>query len=192
MSLIVLQCSFLVDKINRLSQFSLIVYAFRDCLAIDLLAQDRAYLYYREKNDDEGLSVYASEIIRDAGYARGVKRREFFRAANGVVTTPQLLIADDLQRDRSSCFIQFRDLKIAVLRQPVVPKMKREISLDYLILSGNPYVTIREVCRVFHVKQIIIDGTNDGWRARRWLREAREAGISCHAVSQNGAFVKDF
>lgn len=189
---IALQSSFLANKINRLSQLSLIVYNFSDCLAIDLLAQDRAYLYYREKRDEEGLSAHASEIVRNAGYARGVKRREFYRAANGVVTTPQLLIAEDLQRDRSSCFIQFRDLKIAVLRQPVVPKMKREIALDYLILSGNPYVTIREVCRVFRVKQIIIDGTNDGWRARRWLREAQEAGISCHAVSQNGAFVKDF
>jgi competence protein ComEC len=190
--LIALQCSFLVDKINRLSQFSLIVYNFPGCLAIDLLAQDRAYLYYREKKDEDGLSAYASEIVRNAGYARGVKRREFFRAADGVVTALPILITEDRHRDRSNCFIQFMELKIAVLRQPVSPKMKREIALDYLIISGNPFVTIREICRVFHVKQIIIDGTNDGWRARRWLREAQEAGISCHAVSQNGAFVKDF
>jgi hypothetical protein len=63
--------------------------------------------------------------------------------------------------------------------------------LDYLILSGNPSVSLKEVYEIFHPEVIIMDGTNSGYRLRKWLDEGRMMGIECHSVRQDGAFERD-
>lgn len=191
-TLIVLESTFLVDKVTRLSQFSLIVYNFPGCLAIDLLDQDKASLYYWVKGGEEGLSAYASEVVRNVGYARGAKYRNVLSPDGRTDLMPQVTIADVLPPDRGTSFIQFKEIRMAILRHAVSPRMTTKIDMDYLIISGNPFLQLGDVCRVFHPEQIIIDATNDGWRVRKWLTEAKVLGIPCHAVAINGAFVKDF
>ena len=41
----------------------------------------------------------------------------------------------------------------------------------------------------FDCQQVVIDGSNSPFKTKRWKKDCSEAGIACHAVSEEGAFV---
>jgi len=89
-------------------------------------------------------------------------------------------------------FLQFKGMRIAMVdttfreRQLDLP-----IKVDYVILSGGPKISLELLKEQFSFRQLIIDSSNPNWRTEIWLKEANELGIPCHAVSKNGAFVRD-
>jgi hypothetical protein len=36
---------------------------------------------------------------------------------------------------------------------------------------------------------VIVDATNTYWKTRTWQQDCQKLGISCHAVTNQGAFV---
>lgn len=61
--------------------------------------------------------------------------------------------------------------------------------IDLLILSKNPKLYISNLLKTFSVQQIVIDGSVPQWKAKLWKHDCDSFHISCHDVSEKGAFV---
>jgi competence protein ComEC len=61
--------------------------------------------------------------------------------------------------------------------------------LDVVILSRNPRIYIKDICKAFRVKQIVIDGSVPPWKARLWKRDCDSLHLPCYDVGEKGAFV---
>ncbi len=65
---------------------------------------------------------------------------------------------------------------------------KEPLALDYLIIAGNPSISMIQIKRVYQVQTIILDGSNNPKAAERWMQECRVLGLNCHNT-RNGAFI---
>ena len=89
-------------------------------------------------------------------------------------------------------FMSFHQLKMVVVDTSFQKRdLKDHVEVDYVILSHNPRLTLKELTDQFSYEQIIIDSSNDYWRANKWSEEAKELGINCYVVALQGAFVID-
>lgn len=68
-------------------------------------------------------------------------------------------------------------------------KPAQKINIDIVILSKNASVSIAALAGSFDCQQVVIDGSNSLFKTKRWKKDCNEAGIACHAVSEEGAFV---
>ncbi len=188
--MISLQISFLFFRINRFSQNCFITYNVKGCLVLDFITQDKACLVFRTVDSVAVLPQYVAEIASNIASARGVKERRVvhLEGDHGVKN----LFMKNLQLREQGDIINFGKTRIALLRGKIPHSLKKTVKVDYLVITGNPDVSIRRICSVFNVGEIIIDGTNSRWRTRIWCRDAGILGIKCHPVAINGAFVKEF
>ncbi len=78
-----------------------------------------------------------------------------------------------------------------LLVDKVLPHSKPagKIPIDIIILSRNARVSAQELINLFSCSTVIIDATNTYWKTRTWQQDCQKLGISCHAVTSQGAFV---
>ncbi|AXY76294.1 ComEC family competence protein [Paraflavitalea soli] len=69
------------------------------------------------------------------------------------------------------------------------PKSAGKIPIDIIILSHNAKVSAQELINLFTCNTVVIDPTNTHWKTRTWQQDFQKLGISCHAVTSQGAFV---
>jgi len=87
-------------------------------------------------------------------------------------------------------FISFFDKRFVIIDTNFVHKaIEKPFEVDYVIISGNPYVSIKELKEQFDFAQIIIDSSNSDWNVTKWLKESEQLHVNCYAVSRQGAFV---
>ena len=66
------------------------------------------------------------------------------------------------------------------------------VRLDYLIISGNPWIEdITELWTSFRKPVIILDASNKEWLCRKWSEEMDSLKIPYHNVPSTGALVVD-
>ena len=65
----------------------------------------------------------------------------------------------------------------------------QKIKVDLVIISKNPRLYIKDLVAAIECRQIVIDSSNPLWKANQWLSDCKDAGISCHCVAIDGAFV---
>ncbi len=65
----------------------------------------------------------------------------------------------------------------------------QKIKIDMVIISKNPRLNIKDLLATIECRQIVIDSSNPLWKANQWLSDCSKAGISCHNVTTDGAFV---
>jgi competence protein ComEC len=68
-------------------------------------------------------------------------------------------------------------------------KPAQKINIDIIILSKNAAIDISLLANLFECQQVVIDASNSYRKIKRWKEDCRKAGIACHAVSEQGAFV---
>ncbi len=89
----------------------------------------------------------------------------------------------------TGCFI-VNDKRIAIIDRTVYfQKDASKVTLNLIILSGNPKVYIPTLHDNFNIGQIVIDGSVPAWRAARWKHDCDSLQIPYYDVSENGAFV---
>ncbi|MDF2193606.1 ComEC/Rec2 family competence protein [Paraflavitalea sp. CAU 1676] len=71
--------------------------------------------------------------------------------------------------------------------KPLSPS--RRLPIDFILLSNNPDISIKELIALFDCSYIIIDATNSYWKTKSWTEDSRLLGVICHAVATQGAFV---
>ena len=87
-------------------------------------------------------------------------------------------------------FFQFNNKRLlfidsAISYRPVPGRIK----VDYIIISKNAPVTIRDLDGVFDCKLYIFDAANSLWKIDKWKKDCEELHLHFHAVSEQGAFV---
>jgi competence protein ComEC len=61
-------------------------------------------------------------------------------------------------------------------------------SIDLLILSGRPLLTLKNIFRALKIKQVVADSSVPRWKAASWKKECEQLGIPWHDVNEKGAF----
>ncbi len=62
---------------------------------------------------------------------------------------------------------------------------------DYLLISGNPKISLVKALEKFKPSLIIIDPSNSYYQEKIWVKEAEEFNIPCHFVRLEGALVRN-
>lgn len=62
---------------------------------------------------------------------------------------------------------------------------------DYILISGNPKISLVKIFEKFKPSLIIIDASNSYYQEKIWAKEAEELDIPCHFVRLEGALVRN-
>jgi competence protein ComEC len=190
-AIIALNLLFLDFKVHRLRTSRLIIFnANREALYM-FGTQDKAILLYNGMTRSGGISQKPDHEMAFAEMnACGIHyHRDFWLQAVGRLPeigksfVPVITFGN---------FIQFAGCRIALLSSSIPKGSSRSLDVDLLILTGNPKINIAEAIKVFHPTQVVIDASNSRFKTIQWIKDAARLGIKCHAVTEHGAFQKEF
>lgn len=89
-------------------------------------------------------------------------------------------------------FIRYGKLDIACVSDTgMVAENMGKIQVDFLVISGNLRKKLCNILKHISCRQLIIDSSNSGYRAAKWLDEAKQLGVEAYSVPHQGAFVYD-
>lgn len=89
-----------------------------------------------------------------------------------------------------SGFLRFFDQKILVLRHTFNrKKIKGRFPVDYVILSGNNHLPIKEIARHFSPKWVILDASVRWWQKEKWKTACKQLNLHCFSVPDQGAWI---
>lgn len=66
---------------------------------------------------------------------------------------------------------------------------KTPLTVDLIIVSGNPRIRIPDLLKAVRCKQIVFDSSNSAWKIKAWKTECILSNIPCYSVSEKGAFI---
>ncbi|PJB14179.1 MAG: hypothetical protein CO118_09940 [Flavobacteriales bacterium CG_4_9_14_3_um_filter_32_8] len=89
-------------------------------------------------------------------------------------------------------YFQFYSYKIAIIdNQFKVENNSEKLKIDLLILTKNTKLSIKKLCTIFNVKEIVIDASNSVYNSERLEQEAKDLKIKCWSVLKDGAYQKN-
>lgn len=169
---LVFSTSVFLDKWNSFSQKKIIVYNVPMHSAIDFIDGGQYQLVA-----DSGIlhdpllqkyNLYPARISLSANNSRGVFDPIF----------------------HNNNFYQFYNKKLLVIdTAKLYLPSSQKISLDYVVISKNPKIKIRDLAQVFDCSQYIFDASNPLWKIEQWKKECEELHLQFHSVYEQGAFV---
>ena len=88
-------------------------------------------------------------------------------------------------------FVQFAGKRLAIFTRDMPPQNAGEQSIqtDVAILTQNANARISQIIETYNPDIFVIDASNSKSRIDRWETECAEAGVKCHRVDRDGAFV---
>ncbi|WP_160714583.1 ComEC/Rec2 family competence protein [Chitinophaga solisilvae] len=88
-------------------------------------------------------------------------------------------------------YIRFAGRQLVIIDRALPGGMaEKKFRTDYLLLNNNPQVTIAAVMAYYDCRQVIIGAANSIKRTAQWKEECSKAGIACHIMTEQGAFMK--
>ncbi|MBW6478038.1 MAG: ComEC family competence protein [Bacteroidales bacterium] len=86
-------------------------------------------------------------------------------------------------------FIYFAGQTIKIIQPEDVSDFSEATDgINYLVLSGNPRISIEKLNEIYPGSSVIIDSSNSFRNSQRWAEECEELGIDCWPVRERGAF----
>ncbi|ASZ10549.1 hypothetical protein CK934_05935 [Chitinophaga sp. MD30] len=84
--------------------------------------------------------------------------------------------------------------KRMIIVDTVLPKARilRKLQTDYVLLSHNPKVSIKELSEFYAFKTVIFDASNSSWKIEQWKSDCYALTLRCFSVPDQGAFVINF
>jgi len=70
----------------------------------------------------------------------------------------------------------------------ILPEASTKITVDIIILSKKPTITIPEINRVFAFKQLVFDSSNPLLKIRAWKKACDSLHLRFYSVPEQGAF----
>ncbi len=169
------------QKYRRISTNEIIVYSVPGHTAIDLFDGRKAYCIA-----DSLLNLNQQKInfnIKPNRIQQGIKNiRELNALKDKVIVESGIFMAHP--------FISFKERRIALInREWRYFKFPGSLSVDLAIISGNFKLDPERLASQLKIKQVVIDSSVPFYRAEEWLGLFERAGIPCHSVRHEGAFV---
>jgi len=190
-TLLMVNISILHTKIQRLNSTRFIVYNSRNSSLFQFSSRDHAVVFYDIYTfADENYFVKLRQTVQGDHDAHGIRIKRFNWLESkipkaGIPNTFTVL-------SKSGHFFKFCGKRIGILNKKIPKGFTASMPLDYLIISGNPVVNLRDVQKIFRPGMVILDGRNSGFRINQWLDTAKTMKIPCHSVNKNGAFEIEF
>jgi competence protein ComEC len=83
----------------------------------------------------------------------------------------------------------WQGISMVFLGQPLRRDLSEPVSVDYLVLRQNAWVSAEKLSRNFNVKHVILDASNAAWY-RKWITpKLQAAGYDVYDVAEKGAFI---
>lgn len=73
-------------------------------------------------------------------------------------------------------------------RKHVIPSSP-PVPVDLLIVSSHTDLILKKLIHYFAIRYVVVDGSVPAWKVPLWKSQCDSLGISCHIISENGAFV---
>jgi competence protein ComEC len=89
-------------------------------------------------------------------------------------------------------YIGFRGKRIVILNKSIPLQAVRKLEVDYLIVTRNPKIKMKDLLRNFKPGLVILDASVPLWKVKEWMKEAHWLGIRCYSISISGAFTVAF
>lgn len=86
--------------------------------------------------------------------------------------------------------MQFCNIKIGFANPETISKTyAKKMNLDYMVINGNPKISIKNLLKSYNFKFVIVDSSNSFWNTEKWKKECQEMNIIFHSTSDSGALV---
>lgn len=87
-------------------------------------------------------------------------------------------------------FFSFHGCRLLLIENTLhfAPPAKK-IAVDYIILSKNPSLSIKELLQIFDCKKIIFGPSSPVWKIEQWKKECEDLILPFHSVPEQGAIV---
>ena len=86
-------------------------------------------------------------------------------------------------------FVLFKNKVIALIYNDDASLGDNLMEVDYVIISGKPDISIKDLANQFTCKEIIFDSSVPYWKIKQWIEECKEIGQSYYDVNERGAWV---
>ena len=182
---IVLLTSFLflqsIENIYQSKQQSIAVYSIKGHTAIGFISGKNCYLMTDSAlmQDDKALHFH----LQQHWWKQGI--------------TKPILLNEEIDVDnlaRKGNHVLFNRKKIMIMDSVYATRFAGKVeqpllNVDYLVLTGNAPISLHKVRKFLNVQQIIIDGSNNYSKTKRWMSEARNLKIDCYSTKEKGALI---
>jgi competence protein ComEC len=169
---LVFSTSIFLDKWNSFSQKKIIVYNVPMHSAIDFI--------------DGG----QYQLVADSGILHDplLQKYNLYPARISLSANNSRRLIDPIFHNNN--FYQFYNKKLLMIdtAKLYLPSPKK-ISLDYVVISKNSKIKIRDLAQAFDCSHYIFDASNSLWKIEQWKKECEELHLQFHSVSEQGAFV---
>ena len=178
--------SFVFERSKTLKQKQLVIYSIRDKTAIDFFIGEKTF------------SLADSSLLADKkSIDFNLKNARIFA---GVHKINNFSIEDFSSKEAqnedisilSSNFFEIGKSRLAIIDKDFEEHFpEKPIKVDYLILKGNPKISITSLKAKFGFEKLIFDGSNKFNSVNRWVEECKNLGILFHDVKKDGAFITE-
>lgn len=184
-ALVLLTGSFIYERSKILKQKQLVIYSMRDKTAIDVFMGDKGFaladsaVFSDKKNI--GFNLKNSRIFA------GIRQMNSL-AIEDLSTKPNVTLNEDFSISNSH-FMKIGNYRLAIIDNNFDGYLPQQpLKVDYLILKGNPKISISGLKEKFDFDKLIFDGSNKFYSINRWKEECEKLAIPFHDVKKDGAF----
>ncbi len=175
------------QKVHQFKSRKILVYGVGNFPVFDFVSGETSILLADPKLHD---NVYFDENLKSSCSAMGIKNSLRLTSPSGKRNLHVFAFHGCFYEKGN--FIQFHNKRIGFIDKTFPPGINRKIHVDYLIITGNPKVTIEQIRKVFIADAIIVDPSNSPWRSKAWKQEAVKERVTFHDVNETGVFEIDF
>ena len=182
--LIVFQGMQLVENISFRQQKVMVIYALKKHYAIGFVEGSQCYLVADDKLQKDKNTVQFH--LSQHWWKLGIENTSFM---TGDFNNASLIKINN--------GIQFNDTRIIIVDSLYATQLKKQkvsqpLKVDYLVLSGNPGISLKKLSYCFKYKKLIIDDSNANSKVKWWTREAINLKVDYHCIGEQGAFIQEF
>ena len=185
--LILLSATFLWEKYRSFSGSSFIVYNIKGKSLCDFITGERSILVGNTSSLND---PYFIETFMKTRQNRNLT--ELFQFENPHPYGSSRHFSYKHYFYKAGDFIILRNKKIMIINNKIPDHMDVKIALDYLVVSGNVKVTIKNILKCFKPGIVILDSSNSMWKALKLMEEARSIGVPCYNVSLSGGYLVEY
>ena len=174
---LILSVSFSIRSINNFNRNEIVFMS---------LKKNSALVWF-----NQGKAIVISDInLSDRTLDYSVKPMIASRGATETLFTTFAQETDGINFKQNKNFIQLGNFKMLKWNKDLLGySFQSETSLDAVLISHDNVWDLKDILARFHVKLILIDGTNSDYKIRRWLAEAKRLKIRCYSLKKKPAYV---
>jgi competence protein ComEC len=133
-------------------------------------------------------SFNASGFTESQRIAMHLKDSQFYLLDSALCAEKEFCLPDLYSNGN---FMQFAGKRLVIFTRDMLPQNAGQSSIrtDAAILTQNVNARIPQIIESYHPGMIVIDASSSQARIDRWEKECAEAGVVCHRVDRDGAFI---